>query len=406
MAIRGLRASTQWKGQAARQPMLDSVTGVLFQDWAGFSASTFESGSVVPSIRLSIIAPTYNEAGNIIPFIERVKSALDSFDWEILVVDDNSADGTAQKAFDYGISDRRIRTIIRLDDRGLAKSSIQGMLSARGDLLCVMDADGQHDPATLVDMVAHLERANLDIVSAARRLEGDHAVEGLSPIRHRLSNLGNSLSSLVLGRKLSDPLTGFFIIRRNRFLELAPKLGDPGFKLLLDILYSDKNLRHDEVLFDFGVRMHGESKLDIYVIWKFVTFLLSKMTGGLLPVSLISFLFVGGSGIFVHFTVLYALLSSSAPFIVAQALATLLAATSNFLLNNLLTFQDRRLRGWGKALGYVKFLALSAVGIVANVSAATLTYERVVHVVFLATLAGIAIDTVWKFVIANRFIWK
>jgi len=357
----------------------------------------------VPSKRLSIIAPTYNEAGNIIPFVERVKTTLAAFDWEILFVDDNSTDGTAQKAFDYGTGDSRVRPIIRLNDRGLAKSSIQGMLSARGDLLCVMDADGQHDPAVLLDMIARLEQDNLDIVSAARRLEDDQALEGLSPVRRKLSNIGNWLSSLILGKKLADPLTGFFVIRRSRFLELAPRLGDPGFKLLLDILYSDKSLRHEEVPFSFGVRTHGQSKLDTYVIWKFVTFLLSKMTGGLLPVSLISFLFVGGSGIFIHLAVLYAALSLSAPFIAAQ---TLVAATSNFLLNNLLTFQDKRLRGWGKLWGYLKFLTVSAVGIVANVSAATLTYERVIHVVFLATLAGIAIDTVWKFVIANRFIWR
>lgn len=358
------------------------------------------------SKRLSIIAPTYNEAGNVVAFVERVKTALDKIDWEILFVDDNSADGTAGKAFDYGVHDSRVRTIIRLNDRGLAKSSIQGMLSARGDLLCVMDADGQHDPATLLDMIARLELDDLDIVSAARRLDGDQALDGLSPLRQKLSNLGNWLSGLILGKKLADPLTGFFLIRRDRFLEVAPNLGDPGFKLLLDILYSNKNLRHAEVPFDFGVRQHGESKLDTYVIWKFITFLLSKMTGGFLPVNLISFLFVGGSGVFVHFAMLYAALFFSAPFMVAQTAATLVAATSNFLLNNLLTFQDKRLRGWSKFWGYLKFLTVSAVGIVANVSAATLAYERFVHVVFLATLAGIAIDTVWKFVIANRFIWK
>lgn len=176
--------------------------------------------------------------------------------------------------------------------------------------------------------------------------------------------------------------------------------------MLLDILHSNKALKHAEVPFYFGVRLNGQSKLDGYVIWKFVTFLLSKSTAGGLPVSLISFLLVGGSGIFVHFSVLYAALWVAIPFAVAQTAATLVAASGNFLLNNLLTFRDRRLRGLAKLSGYLKFLGVSAVGIVANVSAATLTYERLVHIVAVATLAGIAIDTVWKFVIANRFIWK
>lgn len=360
----------------------------------------------MPSNRVSIVAPTYNEVANVVPFAERVKSALADFDWELLFVDDNSADGTARKVFEYGTTEPRVRPIIRFTDRGLAKSSIQGLLSAKGDFLCVMDADGQHDPAVLIEMIERMERDGLDIVSAARRLEEDQALEGLSPLRRRLSQIGNALSSFVIGRRLSDPLTGFFLIRRDRFLEIAPKLGDPGFKLLLDILYSDMTLRHGEVYFDFGTRLHGSSKLDSYVLWKFATFLMSKMTKGIVPANLISFLFVGGSGVFVHFAVLYLILALSASFPTAQTIATLVAATSNFLLNNLLTFQDRRLRGTRLITGYLKFLAVSAVGIVANVSAATLAYENLIHVVFIATLAGIAIDTVWKFVIANRFIWK
>lgn len=363
-------------------------------------------GLAARSKRISVIAPTYNEVANVVPFAERVKSALTGCDWELLFVDDNSADGTAQKAFEYGVTEPRVRPIIRFSDRGLAKSSIQGMLTAKGDLLCVMDADGQHDPSVVLEMVELMEREGLDIVSAARRLEDNQKMEGLSPLRRKLSQIGNALSSFVIGRKLSDPLTGFFVIRRDRFLQIGPKLGDPGFKLLLDILYSDKALRHGEVYFDFGTRLHGNSKLDSYVLWKFATFLMSKMTKGIVPANLISFLFVGGSGVFVHFAVLYSMFAVSTSFATAQTVATLVAATSNFLLNNLLTFQDRRLRGIRLISGYFKFLAVSAVGIVANVSAATLAYENLIHVVFIATLAGIAIDTVWKFVIANRFIWK
>lgn len=354
---------------------------------------------------LSVIAPTYNESENISPFIERAKDVLGQFDWEIIFVDDNSPDGTAEKAFHLSRADQRIRSITRLNDRGLAKSSIQGMLSARGELLCVMDVDGQHDPAVINEMAERLEREDLHIVSAARRLEGNQNLKGLSPVRQKLSTFGNWLCGVVLGRKLTDPLTGFFVIRRDSFLQTAPRLGDPGFKLLLDILHSNKTLRHAEVPFEFGARLNGQSKLDVYVIWKFFTYLLSKLTGGVLPDSLISFLLVGGTGIFVHLAVLYSALWL-VPFAVAQTAATLIAATGNFLLNNLLTFRDRRLRSWAKFWGYLKFIGISAVGIVANVSAATLTYERLVHVVFVATLAGIAIDTVWKFVIANRFIWK
>ena len=153
--------------------------------------------------KLSIVAPTYNESDNIAPFIERAKEVLGQFDWEIIFVDDNSPDGTGQKAFDYSMEDRRIRSITRLSDRGLAKSSIQGLLSARGELLCVMDVDGQHDPAVINEMAERLESDKLHVVSAARRLEQDKELEGLSPIRQKLSTFGNWLSSRVLGRKVS-----------------------------------------------------------------------------------------------------------------------------------------------------------------------------------------------------------
>jgi dolichol-phosphate mannosyltransferase len=358
------------------------------------------------SKRISIIAPTFNEAGNVLPFIERIKSTLSNFDWEIIFVDDNSHDGTSETVFNYAINDPRVRVINRFNDRGLAKSSIQGLLSARSELLCVMDADGQHDPSVITEMADLLDQKHLDIVSAARRLDAGIQLDGLSATRQKLSNFGNWLCSLVIGRPMLDPLTGFFMIRREKFLKLVPQLGDPGFKLLLDILHTDKNLKHGEVLFDFGVRTQGESKLDAQVLWTFVTFLMSKMTGGIIPAALISFLIVGGSGVFVHLLALYGALAFAASFVAAQTFATLIAATSNFLLNNRLTFRDKRLRGSKMVKGYLKFLAVSAVGIIANVSAATVAYEQFINVVFIATLAGIAIDTVWKFVVANRFIWK
>ncbi|NTI44586.1 glycosyltransferase [Rhizobium rhizogenes] len=355
---------------------------------------------------LSIVVPTYNEIDNIIPFLERVKHALSNFDWELIFVDDNSSDGTASAAYKLSQQDHRVRVILRLADRGLARSSIQGMLSAKGHLLCIMDGDGQHDPAVVPQLVQRLQSGSLDVVSAARRLDEGVNPAALSALRRRISDCGNALSSIVIGRRMTDPLTGFFVIRRDSFLEIAPRLGDPGFKLLLDILHTKKSLRHAEVPFDFGVRVNGESKLDACVLWRFATFLMSKMTGSILPANLISFLCVGASGVLVHLSILYCALTLGLPFTAAQVAAALVAASSNFLLNNFLTFRDKRLRGWAQFYGYVKFLLISSVGILANVSAATITYERIVHVVLLATLAGIAIDTIWKFVVVKHLVWK
>ncbi len=356
--------------------------------------------------KISIVGPTFNEAENVEPFVRRVEAALEGRQWEILFVDDNSRDGTAGRVFELAADDERLRLILRLSDRGLAKSSIQGMLSAKGDLLCVMDVDGQHDPAVIETMITRMDAERLDVVSAARKLEDMEDGDALSPLRNNISKLGNRLCSLVLKRDLSDPLTGFFIIRRDAFLRAAPHLGDAGFKILLDILHSDRSLRHAEVPFDFGARLHGESKFDLFVAWTFLMFLLSKATGGLLPAKLVSFLVVGAIGLLVHLAVLYLSLAVGAGFVTAQTLAAFAAVTCNFLLNDLLTFQDRRLRGLAKLWGYVKFVAVSSVGIVANVSVASVAYEQLAHVVIVATLAGVVMDTVWKFVLINRFVWR
>ena len=210
----------------------------------------------------------------------------------------------------------------------------------------------------------------------------------------------------MLGRDIADPLTGFFAIRREAFLRVAPDLRDPGFKLLLDILSSDHELRHRRCPSISASGCIGESKLNSFVAWQFATFLASKLTSGVVPASLISFLVVGGSGVFVHLAVLYAALAATGAFALSQTLAALAAVTSNFLLNNRLTFRDRRLRGVRLVSGYVKFLVISSIGIVANVSLATFTYDKLGHIAFLAALAGIALDTLWKFVVSSRIVWR
>ena len=356
--------------------------------------------------RISLIVPTFNEKSNLSPLLDRIEENLSGLDWEVIVVDDNSSDGTHEEAFRLSQLDSRVRLILRLADRGLARASIQGMLSAKGNILCIMDGDGQHDPKYIPRMIERLLTDNLDIVSASRKLDEITDPHSLSFLRQKISRFGNFLGSRVIGRRLSDPLTGFFMIKRDAFMRLAPGLSDPGFKLLLDILSSDRHLKHAELPFDFGTRMSGVSKLDSYVAWQFLTFLLSKATGSLIPAKLISFILVGVTGLAVHFCGLYAGLLTGLSFRLAQTLATLIAATTNFAFNNVLTFRDRRLRGVGMLLGYLKYLLASAFGIAANISVAVLTYERFGHLVVISTLAGIAIDTLWKFVISNRIIWK
>jgi dolichol-phosphate mannosyltransferase len=354
---------------------------------------------------LSIVVPVYNEARNIHPLVSALDESLDDLDWEVIFVDDDSPDGTADTVRDLALQDDRVRLILRIKDRGLSQSCIQGLLSSRADTLCVMDGDGQHDASVIRELLAPLRSGTADIVSAARCFDGS-STAALSPFRTGLSRVGNRVCGALLGRDVNDPLTGFFALSRATLLKVVRKIDAPGFKILLAILAADPSLRHAEVPFSFRKRLHGESKLDSVVIWQFFAYSLSQLTRGLVPARAMSFVLVGLSGLFVHFAVLYPSLWLGASFTEAQLGAALVAMTSNFLLNNWLTFRDRRLKGFQLLFGYFWFLAISAVGLVANVAVATLAFERLRGMTALSALAGIAVDTVWKFVVSNRLVWR
>ncbi len=354
---------------------------------------------------LSVIVPVFNEAPNVGPMVAALEGALAGIDWEVIFVDDNSPDGTAGKVHDLAQRDSRIRLIVRVADRGLAKSAIQGMLSGNGDVLVVMDGDGQHEPEIIRRLMQPLVDGTADVATASRNLQEKQIATSLSRRRVYLSQFGNLLCRMVLRRRLSDPLTGFFAIDRERFIQLADRLGDPGFKVLMDILSADRTLRVQEVPFAFGARSQGESKLDLFVAWQLLMFLVSRLTAGLIPARFVSFAAVGLSGVAVHLVLLMLFLSAAATFPVAQALAATGAATSNFAFNNLLTFRDQRLRGWAIIPGLLKFLLVSSAGLFANVAIATLTLNHLTDYVILAALVGIAMDTVWKYVMSSRLVW-
>lgn len=353
---------------------------------------------------ICLVVPVLNERDNIEPLVVRVREALSDHAWELLFVDDDSADGTADEVRRISANDSRVRLILRIAEPGLANSCIQGMLSTTAELLCVMDGDGQHDPRYIPAMIAALSAEGADLASAARRLEA--ANDSLGRGRTLLSKTGNALVRAATHRHTRDPLTGFFVIRRKAFLGVARRLSNSGFKLLFDILASHPGLRHVEVPFDFQPRQAGESKLGPLVIWQFALLLAEKLSRGWLPARAISFLTVGSAGLLVHMAVLYTLLLSSAGFAVSQGGAALMAMTFNFILNNTLTFRDRRFRGIGLLKGWMAYLLICSVGLAANVSVATWAYDQMRGFAMLAALAGIAMDVMWKFVISDRLLWR
>lgn len=353
---------------------------------------------------ITVVVPVLNEAENIAPLVGMLRDALDGLDWEVLFVDDDSADGTADAVHAIARDDPRVRHILRVTHPGLANSCIQGMLSSSADVLCVMDGDGQHDPRVIRELRACVLDGGTDVASAARDLRAVDS-HSLRPLRQRLSRAGNALGRAALKRDTTDPLSGFFAIRRDAFLRVVRTLSDSGFKLLFDILMSDPKLRHVEIPHTFRPRLHGASKLDALVMWQFAALVVEKLARGLIPARLASFLAVGGLGFGVHMAVLYSGLGLGAPFYAAQAAAAVIAASSNFLLNNALTWRDRRFTGVALVYGWVAYLAVSSVGLIANVAVATWAYGQLRGLAIVAATAGIFMDAVWKFAVSDRLVW-
>ncbi|HUO99408.1 MAG TPA: glycosyltransferase family 2 protein [Rhizomicrobium sp.] len=354
---------------------------------------------------LSVVIPTFNERGNIAELIRRLDLTLAGVPWEAIFVDDNSPDGTADAVKTIARSDPRVRCIRRVGRRGLAGACIEGILSSSAPFVAVMDADLQHDETVLPQMLAKLQSDDYDLVAATRYVEGGSA-ESFSASRSKISRLATKITQRVLGTSLSDPMSGFFMMRRASFDAVAPKLSPAGFKILLDIATAGEGMRIAEQPFTFGSRLQGESKFNMQVGVEFLGLLLSKLTGGLLDPRFIFFAIVGATGIAVNLAVLkIALILWPASFALAKTVATGFAMTSNFLLNNNLTYRDRRLKGLGLVRGFLGFCLFGAVGAVTDIGLASwLNFHH--DVWWVAGLAGALMGVLWNYAMSSMFIWR
>jgi dolichol-phosphate mannosyltransferase len=367
---------------------------------------TVASGRAPPAVELSVVIPTFNERGNVAALVERLSTALAGIGWEAIFVDDDSIDGTSSAVKEIAAHDPRIRCLRRVSRRGLAGACIDGILFSAAPYIAVMDADLQHDEALLPRMLATLRCGDVDLVVGSRYAAG-HSACGLSKPRAAISRCATLLAQRLSRVALADPMSGFFMMRRDCFDPIAGKLATQGFKILLDIAITARGeLRIAEIPFVFATRVHGESKLDAQVALDFIGLLVAKATGGALTPRFLSFALVGIIGLGVHLMVLRAaMLLFGMEFTAAQATATLIAMTSNFLLNNELTYRDRQMRGLPMLRGLLGFYAVSAVGAVANVGMATWLYANQ-PVWWLAGAAGALMGAVWNYSMSTLFVWR
>lgn len=355
---------------------------------------------------LAIIVPTYNERQNVPLLVRRIERALPEGGWELLFVDDDSPDGTAAFVRDMAQQDARLRIVQRVGRRGLSAACVEGVLATAAPYVAIMDGDLQHDETLLPAMFDRIRQGDVDIVVGSRHAEGG-GMGAWSEDRQRMSRLATRIAVRLTRTPLSDPMSGFLMIRRDAFMRSLPRLSAIGFKILLDIAASAPTpLRIAELPYTFRPRQNGESKLDSLVLWEYVQLLLDKAIGHIVPVRFISFALVGGCGVVVHFSVLTALyILLGAGFGIAQGAATAVAITSNFLLNNIFTYRDRRLTGWSLLKGWISFNLVCAFGAAANVGVADWLFERRSDWA-LSALAGITVSVVWNYVMSALFTWQ
>jgi dolichol-phosphate mannosyltransferase len=361
---------------------------------------------VVGLPKLSVVIPTFNERDNVTTLFRRLEKTLAGIPFEAIFVDDNSPDGTWQVLRALSREDGRVRCIRRIGRRGLSGACIEGILASSAPCAAVIDADLQHDETQLPKMLALLQGGEFDLVIGSRYIEGGSA-DSFNRHRAGASALATEVAKRALKVEVADPMSGFFMIRRDRFEELASQLSTQGFKILLDVVATAHGaLRIKEIPYTFGSRLHGESKLDSMVALDFLGLVLAKLTHDVVSLRFLLFAMVGSLGLVVHLAALYVALEIfHVPFAGAQACGALCAMTSNFILNNFLTYRDQRLKGFAILRGLLLFYLVCSVGLFANVGVAFSVYDQQ-PIWWLAGAAGALMGVVWNYAMSGLFVWR
>ena len=357
----------------------------------------------MPAYDLCVVIPTFNERDNVAPLLERLRATLEGIRYEIIFVDDDSPDGTAD-AVRAAAGDRaNVRVMERMKRRGLSSACIEGMLATSATYVAVMDADMQHDERVLPQMLEKIEHEKLDLVVGSRNIEGG-SMESMAPWRAFLSRAGRRLCRVD---QLADPMSGFFVMRRTSFEGVAHRLSGIGFKILLDIVLSGRGeLKIAEVPYHFRPREHGESKLDVVEGLAYLELLLDKWLGGVIPARFVLYCAVGAVGVGVHLLLLWSFLRGvRMDFVEAQAMATLLVMMLNYAVNNSVTWRDRKRRGWRFWTGMASYCLACSIGAVVNVAVSG-EAQRGGMPWAIAGVTGLMFSAVWNYGVTSIVTWR
>lgn len=351
--------------------------------------------------RVSVIVPTYNEVKNIVKLIPQINKALGDYDYQTVVVDDDSPDETWKKAEKLS-KEYPVEVIRRKNESGLATAVIKGIKETDSQIYIVMDADLQHPPEKLPDLIQKIEEG-ADVSIGSRYVEGGK-IENWGLIRRFISKLGTFVAKALfpIVRKTSDPMTGYFAVKREA-LNLE-KLDPIGFKILLEIFVMNKPKRVEEVPITFRNRKKGESSLGLKNNLRYVLHNLSlfKRSGELYR--FLKFAVVGVSGILVNMSILFLLTEFiNFHYLISGFFAVQGAIFSNFTWNRIWTFDDKDEESLLKALGKFEFVSLG--GKATNLAILSVLTEFFGMYYLISNLIGIIFACIVNYLGYNHLVW-
>jgi len=350
---------------------------------------------------LSIIIPTLNEVDNILENISQLESILSDIDHEIIFVDDNSSDGTYELCQNIGLSNPRIRSILRTSRRGLSSAILEGMLSSRYQTVCVVDADLQYDLKPIKDAFLESENGS-DLVVLSRDMIDKHVASSLPNHRKKMTRLSTYFMKKIIPYSLSDPSSGFFVIKKDLIVNNINSITGIGWKLLLDILLSVKGMKIAEVTTSFNMRSIGKSKINISVFIDLFEMLLNKFLRSNTLGSFILYALSGLVGIVILLLLQIFFLQHQSNYMPPLFFASLLSIFPNYFINNIVTFRATRIRGPFLSKHLFKYFLICSIGFFINIS----ILENLGGVSVPNLLVSTFIAGVWNFFLSRWLVWK
>ncbi len=351
---------------------------------------------------LSIIIPTFNERESIISTIKEIKKNIKEIKHEIIVVDDNSPDKTWKIVNNSKL--KNVKCIRKKSKRSLSSSVILGFSKAKYEYLLVMDADGQHDPKIIKQMLKKIK--SNDFVNASRFMKGG-GVQDWSKKRVFMSKFASLMSKPVLSSKITDPMSGFFMTKKKIFNIVKKDLLGKGYKIFLEIIFATEIQKGkvfiEEVPYSFRTRKLGESKINYKVIKEYLYMLI--YFGFKKYSRLLKFLLVGFTGVLVNTSILWLLTDKLGIFyIISGIISTESAIISNFLLNNFWTWNHKN-KNYSFINRFLLFNIVSVMGLGITVFFLWFFTELGIYYL-LSNLIGIAIATVWNYLMNDKITFK